>query len=203
MESKRHDNSSDEALGERAFPGWLKLLVSLLLVVHFGLIGLTYFSNNSLKRMPIADQLLQKCHPYLIGLGWYTELLPMSLVGSESYDKPVGIDYKTDRDSRTWTSWIESESEGVRWKRLAQLIGALATNEDEEGLGQIALSLVRQARSSGLEFDQIRFTTKDPDSTGRLKLYQATIVPLVSGELTLVPEIEQTRTVPGSRTMTP
>ena len=188
---------------KQALPTWIKLIVSMVLILHFSLISLVYFSNNSLHRMPLADQIIEKFHPYLIGLGWYTELLPMSVIGSEAYEKPVTIDYRLERTSKTWNSWIDSSTSDVRWKRLAQLAGALAINDDDEGLGQIALSLVRRARAQGLEFDQIRFTAIEPGSSQNVLLYQATIIPLASGELTLVPELESTRTVPVSQTTKP
>lgn len=184
------------------WPAWLRAAVSLALVLHFGLISLVYFSNNSLSRMPIADHLLIKMQPYLVGLGWYTELLPMSIVGSESFDRPVQIDYRSDRSSRTWTAWIDSASSDARWRRLSQLAGALASNEDEEGFGLIALSLVQRARAQGLEIDQIRFTAKDSMGKGNGMLYQATVIPLANGELTLVPSMDSTRTVPVRRAQT-
>ena len=181
------------------WPVWLRGAVSLVLVLHFGLISLVYFSNNSLSRMPIADNVLIKMQPYLVGLGWYTELLPMSIVGSESFDRPVQIDYRSDRSSRTWTAWIDSASSDARWRRLSQLAGALASNEDEEGFGLIALSLVQRARAQGLEIDQIRFTAKESTGKGNGMLYQATVIPLANGELTLVPSMDSTRTVPVSK----
>jgi hypothetical protein len=184
------------------WPAWLRAAVSLALVLHFGLISLVYFSNNSLSRMPIADNVLIKMQPYLVGLGWYTELLPMSIVGSESFDRPVQIDYRSDRSSRTWTAWIDSASSDARWRRLSQLAGALASNEDEEGFGLIALSLVQRARAQGLEIDQIRFTSKDSTGKGNGMLYQATVIPLTNGELTLVPSMDSTRTVPVRRAQT-
>lgn len=196
----------------RRWPAWLRTGVSIVLVLHFGLISLVYFSNNSLSRMPIADNILIKAQPYLIGFGWYTELLPMSVVGSESFDRPVQIEYRTDRQSRTWTAWIDSSSSDARWRRLSQLAGALASNEDEEGFGLIALSLVQRAKSQGLEIDQIRFTVKGSTSRdtmgkestgmGNGMLYQATVVSLANGELTLVPSIDSTRTVPVTKVQT-
>jgi hypothetical protein len=182
------------------WPAWLRAAVSVLLVLHFGLISLVYFSNNSLSRMPIADNVLIRMQPYLVGLGWYTELLPMSIVGSESFDRPVQIDYRTDRNSRTWTAWIDSVSSDARWRRLSQLAGARASNEDEEGFGLIALSLIKRAKAQGLEIDQIRFTAKDSTVKGNGLLYQATVIPLANGELTLVPSIDSTRTVPVTKT---
>ena len=178
------------------WPAWLRAAVSVVLVLHFGLISLVYFSNNSLSRMPVADNALIKMQPYLVGLGWYTELLPMSIVGSESFDRPVQIDYRTDRSGRTWTAWIDSANSDARWRRLSQLAGALASNEDEEGFGLIALSLVQRARAQGLEIDQIRFTAQDSTGKGNGTLYQATVIPMANGELTLVPSIDSTRTVP-------
>jgi hypothetical protein len=197
--SNQIGQSQGVSVSNQPWSGWAKLIISLVLILHFFLIALVYFSNNSLSRMPLADRIIEKFHPYLIGLGWYTELLPMSVIGSEAYEKPVTIDYRLERTSKTWNSWIDSTTSDVRWKRLAQLAGALAVNDDDEGLGQIALSLVRRARAQGLEFDQIRFTAIEPGSQQNTLLYQATIVPLSSGELTLVPELESTQTVPVSQ----
>jgi hypothetical protein len=126
----------------------------------------------------------------------------MSIVGSESFDRPVQIDYRSDRSSRTWTAWIDSASSDARWRRLSQLAGALASNEDEEGFGLIALSLVQRARAQGMEIDQIRFMAKDSTGKGNGMLYQATVIPLANGELTLVPSMDSTRTVPVRRAQT-
>ncbi|MFY7891958.1 MAG: hypothetical protein ACOVOJ_04680 [Pirellula sp.] len=201
--SNENSGSQERTAPKGAWPAWVKFIVSLVLILHFSLIALVYFSNNSLSRMSLADRVLEKFHPYLIGFGWYTELLPMSIIGSEAYDKPVTIDYRLERTSKTWNSWIDSTTSDLRWKRLAQLAGALAVNDDDEGMGQIALSLVRRARAEGLEFEQIRFTAKEADSEKNVLLYQATIIPLSSGELTLVPELDSTRTVPVSQVTKP
>lgn len=190
------DTSVKRGKSAKCWPTWLKILVSLGLMAHFSLIGLVYFSNNSMHRMPWADDLLQKSQPYLIGMGWYTELLPMSLIGYEIYDKSIGIDYKLDRNSRTWTSLVESAESDLRWRRLCQILGAFALNEDEEGIGQIALSIAKRARQEGIQIDQLRITTQDAESQANVLLYQAWLVPLKDGDLTLVPELEPTRTVP-------
>jgi len=190
------DTSVKSGKSARCWPKWLKLLVSVGLIAHFSLIGLVYFSNNSMHRMPWADDLLQKSQPYLISMGWYTELLPMSLIGYEIYDKSIGIDYKLARNSRTWTSLVESVDSNSRWRRICQILGAFALNEDEEGIGQIALSIAKRARQEGIQIDQLRITTQDAESQGNVLLYQAWLVPLEDGDLTLVPELEPTRTVP-------
>lgn len=190
------DRNEHRQAAPKRWPLWLKVTMSVGLIAHFGLIALVYFSNNSSQRMPLADELLQKCQPYLIGMGWYAELLPMSLIGYEVYDKPIRIDLKSDRNSRIWTTWIDSAEADSRWRRLCQLIGALAINEDEEGLGQLVLSIGKRGKLDGIEIDQIRIVTKDFESQTDILLYQAWMVPLSDGELTLVPELEPTRSVP-------
>jgi hypothetical protein len=47
-----------------------------------------------------------------------------------------------------------------------------------------------------MEIDQIRFMAKDSTGKGNGMLYQATVIPLANGELTLVPSMDSTRTVP-------
>jgi len=45
------------------WPAWLRAAVSVVLVLHFGLISLVYVSNNSLSRMPLADTVLIQMQP--------------------------------------------------------------------------------------------------------------------------------------------
>lgn len=101
--------SADGIAGSGKMGGLLKLVLSLVLLFHFFVIGLIYFSNNSLRRMPWADDALQAIQAYTIPLGWYTELAPMSLIGSETYDRPVEVSIKSDRESRVWNSWKDQE----------------------------------------------------------------------------------------------
>ncbi len=184
----------------RAFPGIGKFVVSLVLIFHFFLIALVYFSNNSLKRMPWADDLLQRTQLYTIPLGWYTELAPMSLIGSEMYERPVEVSIKSDAQSQVWKDWQGPGRGDARWRRLMQVAGALAINGDEEGLALLGLSLVKQGRSSGMEIERIRLVGKGADASGAEQepesLFEATVVVLGDGEVTLVPTIESTRTVP-------
>jgi hypothetical protein len=91
---------------------------------------------------------------------------------------------------------VESVDSNSRWRRICQILGAFAINEDEEGIGQIALSIAKRARQEGIQIDQLRITTQDAESQGNVLLYQAWLVPLEDGDLTLVPELEPTRTVP-------
>jgi hypothetical protein len=189
----------------RALPGFGKLVVSIVLILHFFLIGLVYFSNNSLKRMPWADDLLQQTQLYTIPLGWYTELAPMSLIGSEMYERPVEVSIKSDAQSQVWKEWSGPGRGDARWRRLMQVAGALAINGDEEGLALLGLSLVKQGRRSGMEIERIRLVGKGAGAGGAgaggaeqepESLFEATVVALGDGEVTLVPAIEPTRTVP-------
>lgn len=184
----------------RAFPGVGKFVVSIVLILHFFLIALVYFSNNSLKRMSWADNLLQRTQPYTIPLGWYTELAPMSLIGSEMYERPVEVSIKSDAQSKVWKEWEGPGRGDARWRRLMQVAGALAINGDEEGLALLGLSLVKQGKRSGMEIERIRLVGKGADAGGAEQepesLFEATVVVLGDGEVTLVPTIESTRTVP-------
>ncbi|MEY2614129.1 MAG: hypothetical protein RL069_2941 [Planctomycetota bacterium] len=198
--------SADGIAGSGKMGGLLKLVLSLVLLFHFFVIGLIYFSNNSLRRMPWADDALQAIQAYTIPLGWYTELAPMSLIGSETYDRPVEVSIKSDRESRVWNSW-EGSGTGkavggdARWRRLMQVAGALAINDDEEGIGLLALSLVAKGKAEGIDIEAIRFIGKQTTSAdGQVlepeTLFEAAVVELEDGETTLVPALEPTRTVP-------
>lgn len=199
-------HSADGMSGSGKMGGLLKLVLSLFLLFHFFVIGLIYFSNNSLRRMPWADGALQAIQAYTIPLGWYTELAPMSLIGSETYDRPVEVSIKSDRESRVWNRWEGSVRGGAgkgdaRWRRLMQVAGALAVNGDEEGIGLLALSLVEKGKAEGMDIEAIRLIGKETASAdGQVlepeTLFEATVVELEDGETTLVPAMEPTRTVP-------
>lgn len=172
-------------------------VVSLVLVAHFGMLAFNYLSNNSLRRSEFADQTLVRLQPYLITLGWYTELAPVSLVTGETFDQAMTIEYKTNRGDTNWTTWVDSRRADARWRRLVALAGALADHDDADGLGLIAHSLVTHAAKEGTDIQRVRFAMKIPSISNQLEsVYEASVIKLNDSDVTLVPQIEPTRSVP-------
>jgi len=179
------------------WPWFARAAISLVLVGHFSTIALNYASNNSLRRSEFADEAMVMLQPYLISLGWYTEFAPVSLVTGETFDHAMAIEYKIDRRDTNWTTWVDTKRANSRWRRLAALAGALAEHDDSDGLGLIAHALVNRAAKEGKDVQRIRFAMKLPSVSNQLEsIYEASVVKLSDSDVTLIPQIEATRSVP-------
>lgn len=174
-----------------------RAVVSVILILHFALLTLNYVSNNSMLRSDFADRALVAVQPYTIALGWYTEFAPVSLATGESFDRAMKIEYKTSRRDTKWEMWINSKRADPRWRRLVALAGALAEHEDSDGLGLIAVALVTHAAKEGIQIERIRFAVNTPSEGQQADpIYEASVVKLTESDITLVPRIEPTRSVP-------
>ncbi len=172
-------------------------VISAALIVHFALLTLNYVSNNSMLRSDFADQTLVAVQPYTITLGWYTEFAPVSLATGENFDRAMKIEYKTSRRDSKWETWINSKRAHPRWRRLVALAGAWAETEDSDGLGLIAVALVTHAAKEGIQIERIRFALSTPPEGQQADpIYEASVVKLTESDITLVPKIEPTRSVP-------
>lgn len=163
------------------------------------MVALNYASNNSLRRSEFADQTLVMLQPYLMTLGWYTEFAPVALATGETFDQAMTIEYKTNRRDTNWKMWIDSRRSDAKWRRLTALAGALAEHDDSDGLGLIAHALVTRAAKEGIAIDRIRFAMEIPTlSDSPSAIYEASVIPLNESDVTLIPQIEATRSVPAS-----
>jgi hypothetical protein len=185
----------DRVTAGRAWSWPVKLLVSMALLVHFAILALSYFSNNSLQRSNMADTVLQSVQPYTIPMGWYVELAPLSFVTGEAYERAMKIEFKKSQTDSQWATFVDSSDSDARWKRLVTLAGALEANEDSDGLGLIAHSIAAKATRQGTPVDQIRFAATN-ESGSVVTVYQAKIIALDNKELTIVPILDPTRSVP-------
>lgn len=166
------------------------------------MLALTYYSNNSVHRSELADRTLVRLQPYLISLGWYTELAPIALVTGEEFDHAMAIEYKTRRSDTRWKTWIDSKRSDARWRRLVSVAGALAQHEDTDGLGLIAHSLVTHAARDGISIERIRFAMTAPEVSKEPEaIYEASVIALDENDVTLIPDIEPTRSVPAVPSM--
>lgn len=174
-----------------------RAVISVILIAHFALLALNYASNNSILRSEFADRMLVAVQPYMITLGWYTEFAPVSLATGENFDRAMTIEYKTSRRDTNWKTWVDSKRSHPRWRRLVALAGAFAEHEDSDGLGLIAVALVTHAAKEGIQIERIRFAVNATmDGETPAPVYEASVVKLTDSDITLVPKIESTRSVP-------
>lgn len=193
--NRQNSDVRNEGLGVVRWPLPLRAIASIAILFHFGALSLTYFSNNSLRRPVIADRLLIQLQPYLITLGWYSELAPVALVTDDPYDRSMKIEYTSTPADAKWTEWLDSARADARWRRMVVLAGALVANDDTDGMGLLAHAIVARAAKAGIAMDRIRFASTD-DMGVEQSVYEAKIIRLDGKEVTLVPSIEPTRTVP-------
>jgi hypothetical protein len=209
------NRSASESRGQSAsqrpatappWPLWLRVLLSVSLVFHFAVIALCYASNNSQIRSNLADTVLQWLQPYTIPLGWYVELAPLPLVSSSETERPMRVEVRSSQGSKSWTPLIDSTKASPSWRRLMTLVGALQSHEDSDGMSLIAHAISAKAISEGTPIDGIRFVASaeaasNAAATGTAAavdqvLFEAKILSAGADDLTLVPILEPTRSVP-------
>jgi len=195
--SSNHTTSNKRVSGQLPWSLTARAVISVILIAHFALLALNYVSNNSMLRSDFSDQTLVAVQPYTITLGWYTEFAPIALATGENFDRAMKIEYKTSRRDTKWETWINSKRANPRWRRLVALAGAWAETEDSDGLGLVAAALVTHAAKDGIQIQRIRFAV-NPSADGQQPdpIYEASVVKLTESDITLVPKIEPTRSVP-------
>lgn len=174
---------------------------------HFAVIALCYASNNSQIRSNLADTVLQWLQPYTIPMGWYVELAPLPLVSSSETERPTRVEVRSSQGSKSWTPLVDSTKAGPSWRRLMTLVGALQSHDDSDGMSLIAHAISAKAISEGTPIDGIRFVVSSEAAstsaaaTGNTAavdqvLFEAKILSAGADDLTLVPILEPTRSVP-------
>jgi hypothetical protein len=189
------------------WPLWLRVLLSVALVFHFAVIALCYASNNSQIRSNLADTVLQWLQPYTIPMGWYVELAPLPLVSSSETERPTRVEVRSSQGTKSWKPLIDSTTASPSWRRLMTLVGALQSHEDSDGMSLIAHAISSKAISEGTPIDGIRFVASSDAASNSAAspgnaaavdqvLFEAKILSAGPDDLTLVPILEPTRSVP-------
>ncbi len=79
---------------------------------------------------------------------------------------------------------------------MADLIGALSTADDPDGMGLIAFAIIKNLKGSEGDVERIRFVKWNGQSTANGELLFEAAVVMVDGERTIVPIMDPMRTVP-------
>lgn len=185
-----------------------QICITTLLMMHLVFIVLTYATNW--RRSSIEDKVLVSMQPYLIGLNWYQEMLPIEGI-SENY-KPgsVRITIENANAPNSWTSILDltsSHSAQAKIERLIHVSSELASAEDLQGLTRLLKSVVlhlEKGRSPNSPFvTRIRLEkvananatdNATTNATGEV-LYEASLARFPSGEFGFIPKVESHRSV--------
>ncbi len=185
-----------------------QICISTLLIMHLVFIVLTYATNW--RRSSLEDKVLVSMQPYLIGLNWYQEMLPIEWV-SENY-KPGGVRITIENANapNSWTSILDltsSHSARSKIERVIHVSSELASAEDLQGLTCLLKSVVlhlEKGRSPNAPIvTRIRLEkvvnanatdNATSDATGDV-LYEASLARFPSGEFGFIPKVESHRSV--------
>ncbi len=186
------------------------------MLFHFGCICLAYSANH--RRSSVQDRGLAFLQPYLIGLNFYPETLPIEWIDDDGPPSATRISV-SDSSENEWTTVLStqananSQSNGLESlglhrsnsRRLLQLLTALSKNEDEDGifriLKSVAIRLDVKAVGEGTSlksFDRIRLElpgTPIPDGGMEPVFVEAMVARFENGEMGLVPQVEPHRSV--------
>lgn len=186
------------------------------MLFHFGCICLAYSANH--LRSSVQDRGLALLQPYLIGLNFYPETLPVEWIDDDSPPSATRISV-SDSSENEWTTVLSTqananshsnrlESLGLNRsnsRRLLQLLTALSKNEDDDGIFRVLKSVAVRldAKANGEPrsqemFDRIRLELPGvPTMDGGTEpvFVEAMVARFENGELGLVPQVEPHRSV--------
>ena len=175
-------------------------LVSCLILVHFGAIGLTYATNW--RRSTLQDSVLHWLQPYLIGANWYQEMLPIEWISDAHSSKRIRISVQASDNPDQWKIVLETRKfslDNARAERLLHLLAELAGTEDSQGLTNVLKSIVlhiENGRTTTILKIRLEKTSESlPESEEEKVLYEASLARFPNGEFGFVPKIENHRTV--------
>ena len=178
-------------------------IVSFLVLIHFGAIGLSYATNW--RRSVIQDRVLVWLQPYLISANWYQEMLPIEWISDASASRGLQVSVQTSEPNGEWSSVLDTSQNTflrARTERLLYPLVAFAASEDTQGLTNILKSFVlhleNQTTSRATKITRIRLkkNAKPHEEEGAESvLYEASLARFPNGEFGFVPKIESHRSV--------
>ena len=176
---------------------------SCIILLHFGAIGLTYATNW--RRSEFQDGLLVWLQPYLIGVNWYQEMLPIEWISEPLAAKSIRLSVQASDEPKDWKAVFDTTRmalDNARTERLLQLLAELATQDDSEGLTNVLKSIVlhlenrrKNDNSTVLRIRLEKTSAPKSETEEEPVLYEASLARFPSGEFGFVPKIENHRTV--------
>ncbi len=171
-------------------------IVSCLLVIHF--VGIVCAYSANWRRSGLQDDLLSVLNPYLIGMDWSLELIPMEWNRGQALDLPtqlVGMDESgepiviLDSQSRDW-------DRDRKRQILRVLVSLLESQSDDVATPVLASIVAHSERLTGRMFRSIQLRKPMESNTDPINVYEASVVRMEDEPLRFVPAIDAQRTVP-------
>lgn len=181
-----------------------KTIVSLLVVSHFVAVLVTYSANW--RRSSIQDDILTLGQPYLIGLNWYVEMLPIEWNRADSADLKTRLSVQ-EKNNTERLILLDSNADTMdraKKRNLLRLLVSILEAGDDDGAALLLSSMIKHEQASATR-------TKNPIVSVRLEklldardtnysvLYEATVKQSSDGTIKFLPVLEAQRTVPAIR----
>jgi len=178
-------------------------IVSCLVLIHFGTIGLSYATNW--RRSAIQDRVLVWLQPYLISANWYQEMLPIEWISDKNASRSLQVSYQANDANGEWSSVLDTSQNTflrARTERLLYPLVDFAASEDTQGLTNILKSFVLHLESQStrsatkiMRIRLVRYAKPNEEEGAESVLYQASLARFPNGEFGFVPKIESHRSV--------
>lgn len=178
-------------------------IVSCLVLIHFGAIGLSYATNW--RRSAIQDRVLVWLQPYLISANWYQEMLPIEWISDANGSRNLQVSVLTNDANGVWSTVLDTSQNSflrARTERLLYPLVDFEASEDTQGLTNILKSFVlhleSQSKGSATKIMRIRLERNakpNEEKQAESVLYEASIARFPNGEFGFVPKIESHRAV--------
>lgn len=178
---------------------WLYRILSIFVVCHFLLVGVSYASNW--RRSTLSDAILTTTQPYLIGLGLGVEMHSFEWTRAPQLEQPVRILVSHSSSSEPSIILMDSQASGLdRFKKrqLLQFIVTFIEMYNEENATRLLSSIIANAHVvTDKPFDFV-VVEQQTDQHGNYEpLYQAFVVREPGVPPKFLPVLESQRTMKG------
>jgi hypothetical protein len=175
-------------------PSAVRWIVYVLAFAHFLVLIIAYSGNS--QKSTNKDKLINYLKPYLIGLNWDIELVPLEWNGVLPGEGCARLILKADDgDTFEALSSNSTKSDRQRERQLIGMINMMALNANDDGLSALLVSALRHAeKTQNKTFSFVTIEQRQYGTLEYLTVYEARKV-VVDNAITLLPKIEGQRTV--------
>jgi hypothetical protein len=172
----------------------VRWIVYFLAFAHFLVLIIAYSGNS--QKSTNKDKLINYLKPYLIGLNWDIELVPLEWNGVMPGEGCARLILKAeDGDTFEALSSNSTKSDRQRERQLIGMINMMALNANDDGLSSLLVSALRHAeQTQNKTFSSVTIEQRQYGTSEYLPVYEARKV-VVDNAITLLPKLEGQRTV--------
>ena len=175
-------------------PSLVRWIVYFLAVTHFFVLIIAYSGNS--QKSTNKENLITYLKPYLIGLNWDVELIPVEWNGVLPGEGCARLILKTDKgDAFEALSSDSTKPDRQRERQLMGMINMMALNANDDGLSLLLVSALKHAeQTQNKTFSSVTIEQRQYGTSDYLPVYEARKV-VVDNAITLLPKLEGQRTV--------